>query len=132
METAEARSRVMRAVKSKNTAPEILVRQILYSEGFRYRLHPSDLPGHPDIIFRNRKKAIFVHGCFWHGHTCPRGARSSKNNAEYWNEKVARNRKRDQQTLERMDALGWKPMVIWECELKDQEAITIRLKEFLA
>ncbi len=125
------RSEIMRAVKSKNTAPELVVRRIIYSLGYRFRLHRRDLPGKPDLVFAGRKKAIFVHGCFWHGHDCPRGAREPKTNTEYWHSKIARNRERDMKNETRLAALGWRTHVVWECELKDRGELANRLKSFL-
>ncbi|MOA39259.1 Very short patch repair protein [compost metagenome] len=121
----------MRAVKSKNTAPELVVRRIIYALGYRFRLHRRDLPGKPDLVFAGRQKAIFVHGCFWHGHDCPRGAREPKTNVEYWHSKLARNRERDMENEARLAALGWRTYVVWECELKDRGELANRLKIFL-
>src|SRR5205814_5907334 len=99
-ETPEQRSRIMRAVKGRDTAPEMTVRRIVHGMGYRYRLHRKDLPGKPDLVFPRDHKVIFVHGCFWHGHDCQRGARAPKMNADYWSTKIARNRNRDVQTIE--------------------------------
>lgn len=90
------RSRTMRAVRSANTKPEMIVRRMLHNAGFRYRLHRADLAGKPDLVFVSRRKVIFVHGCFWHGHGCKRGARVPKTNQNYWINKIERNRERDQ------------------------------------
>ena len=111
----EDRSRIMRAVRSQNTGPEIIVRKWLHGQGYRYRLHRKDLPGHPDIVFPGRRKIIFVHGCFWHGHHCPRGDRQPRANAEYWKAKIARNVARDQEQRVSLEAQGWKVMIVWEC-----------------
>ena len=89
--TSELRSRTMRAVKGRDTKPEMAVRRLLHRMGYRYRLHRKELPGRPDIVFGSRRKVIFVHGCFWHGHSCKRGNRLPKTNAEYWQTKIARN-----------------------------------------
>ena len=121
------RSAVMRAVKSRDTGPERAVRAILCSIAPGYRLHRADLPGKPDIVYVGRKLAIFVHGCFWHGHDCPRGARNPKANAEYWAGKIARNRARDITTLATYPAMGWRALVVYECELKDRAALGARL-----
>jgi DNA mismatch endonuclease, patch repair protein len=123
------RSAVMRAVKSRDTGPERAVRKILRPIAPGYRLNRADLPGKPDIVYAGRKLAIFVHGCFWHGHHCPRGARVPKANADYWRTKIARNRARDVRTLAAYDAMGWRALVIYECELKDSGALTMRLEE---
>ena len=126
--TPEMRSSVMRQVKGKGTAPEVQVRRLLTAMGLRYRLHRRDLPGAPDIVMAGRKLAIFVHGCFWHGHDCARGARVPKQNRDYWTAKVARNRARDMANQATLKARGWTPLVVWECELKDEAALTARLK----
>ncbi|WP_428414975.1 very short patch repair endonuclease [Pararhizobium sp.] len=128
----EVRSRTMRAVRSKDTKPELTVRRLIHSLGFRFRLHRKDLPGSPDLVFPGRKKVIFVHGCFWHGHDCARGARKPKSNGDYWINKVARNRERDQQTERLLSDAGWQICVVWECELKDAEALRRKLSSFLA
>ncbi len=113
-----ARSATMRAVKGKNTTPELTVRRTLHALGYRYRLHAVDLPGKPDLVFPARKTAVFVHGCFWHGHDCPRGARLPKTNVDYWFAKIARNRERDVQNQHALAHAGWTALVIWECALK--------------
>lgn len=100
---------------------------MLHASGYRYRLHRNDLPGKPDIVFPSRKKAIFVHGCFWHGHSCKRGARVPKTNQEYWVRKISRNVERDKAHLARLTELGWAVLIVWECEIKD----LVRLKETL-
>lgn len=113
------RSQVMARVKSKNTTPEIKVRAALWRAGLRYRLHRADLPGKPDLVFAGRRVVVFVHGCFWHGHDCPRGARTPKDNAEYWRRKIDRNRARDAQAAADLAAAGWRVLTVWECEIKD-------------
>ena len=125
------RSAVMRAVKSRDTAPERAVRAMLREIAPGYRLHRADLPGKPDIVYAGRKLAIFVHGCFWHGHDCARGARAPKANADYWRAKIARNRARDLTTLAAIEAMGWRALTIHECELKDPAAIRNCLAEAL-
>ncbi len=125
------RSAVMRAVKSRDTTPELAVRAILRKIAPGYRLHRADLPGKPDIVYGRRRLAIFVHGCFWHGHNCPRGARAPKANADYWRAKIARNRARDERTLAAYPAMSWRALVIYECELKDRAALEARLKAVL-
>jgi DNA mismatch endonuclease (patch repair protein) len=117
----EKRSAVMRAVKSRDTTPERQVRRAAHALGLRFRLGRSDLPGKPDLVFPSRRVALFVHGCFWHGHDCPRGARMPQNNRAYWQAKIARNVARDKASLANLRKLGWKPAVIWECEAKDAE-----------
>lgn len=130
-ETPERRSRIMRAVKSRDTKPELAVRRLLHGLGYRYRLHREDLPGKPDLVFPARRKAIFVHGCFWHGHDCPRGARVPSRNRDYWTAKIARNRLRDRTTIARLADAGWDSLTVWECELKDRETLTAKLVAFL-
>jgi len=125
------RSAVMRAVKSTNTAPELRVRAAVRALGAGYRLGGWGLPGKPDLTFPGRRTAIFVHGCFWHGHDCKRGARAPKDNADYWRAKIARNLARDARTLEALHAGGWRTLVIWECETKDAGALSARLARFL-
>jgi DNA mismatch endonuclease, patch repair protein len=117
--TPEQRSRVMARVKGKDTSPELKVRRLLHRLGARFRLHRKDLPGAPDIVLPSRKLAIFVHGCFWHGHDCARGSRVPKQNRDYWLAKVGRNRERDAASRAALQALGWRVETIWECELKD-------------
>ena len=131
-EDSSQRSATMRAVKSRDTAPELAVRALLRKFAPGYRLHRKDIPGNPDIAFVGRKHAIFVHGCFWHGHDCARGARTPKANADYWRAKISRNVARDSAHRDRLAALGWRTLVIWECELKDVDALERRLRSFLA
>ena len=125
------RSAVMRAVKSRDTTPERAVRALLRTIAPGYRLHRGDLPGKPDIVYRGRKLAIFVHGCFWHGHDCARGGRMPKTNADYWRAKIGRNRARDEKTLAAFAAMGWRALVVYECELKDAERLKGRLEDAL-
>src|ERR1700753_517439 len=129
--TAEKRSAVMARVKGKDTRPELIVRRLLWRLGARYRLHRADLPGKPDIVLPARRLAVFVHGCFWHGHDCARGARVPKANRDYWVGKVGRNRERDAATREALTAVGWRVETIWECELKDALALEARVQTWL-
>ncbi len=130
-ETDEHRSWTMSRVKSKDTAPEMIVRRLLHSMGYRYRLHGKALPGKPDLVFAGRKKAIFIHGCFWHGHDCKRGARIPSTRQDYWLAKVGRNRERDARNVASLEQAGWSVLTVWECELKDRVALAARLSEFL-
>ena len=130
--TPEKRSAVMRRVKGRDTSPELKVRRLLTGLGARYRLHRKDLPGRPDVVMPGRRLAIFVHGCFWHGHDCVRGGRVPKANRDYWLGKVGRNRERDGDSRAALEAAGWRVEVIWECELKDEAALLERLAEVLA
>ncbi len=127
----EKRAAVMRAVKARDTGPELKVRAMVRALGHRYRLDVRDLPGRPDIVQRGRRKAIFVHGCFWHGHDCARGARAPKANADYWRGKIARNRARDEASLTALSSAGWSCLVVWECALKDIPSATVALDAFL-
>jgi DNA mismatch endonuclease, patch repair protein len=129
--TPEVRSAVMRAVPAKDSSAELKVRRLLTRMGVRYRLHRRDLPGSPDVVFAGRRLALFVHGCFWHGHDCPRGAREPKSNADYWRAKIARNRARDSAAILALEALGWGAEAIWECELRDETALSARLNDLL-
>ena len=129
--TRAQRTAVMRAVRVKNTSAEIAVRRLLFSLGYRYRLHATDLPGKPDIVLRPRHCALFVNGCFWHGHDCTRGDRIPKSNTDYWSAKIARNRSRDRVDKTLLEAQGWKVHVVWECEISDPQEME-RLKTFLA
>jgi DNA mismatch endonuclease (patch repair protein) len=127
----EKRSAVMRRVKGRDTTPELTVRRALTALGARYRLHRKDLPGSPDIVMPGRRLALFVHGCFWHGHDCARGSRVPKANRDYWVGKVERNRARDARTQAELAALGWRVETIWECDLKDAAALKARLGELI-
>ncbi|MDR0940225.1 MAG: very short patch repair endonuclease [Mediterranea sp.] len=111
------RSHIMSMIKSKGTKPEMLVRRYLFAHGFRYRVNVRTLPGTPDIVLRKYRTAIFVHGCFWHGHDCG-DFRPPKTRVEFWTAKISRNRERDLQARERLRQLGWRTMVIWGCQLK--------------
>lgn len=129
--TADKRSAVMRAVKGRDTAPERTVRRLLWRLGARYRLHRADLPGNPDIVLAGRRLAVFVHGCFWHGHACARGARVPKANRDYWTGKIAANRRRDEKAAAALAALGWRVEAVWECELANAVALASRLAAVL-
>lgn len=129
-----ARSAVMRRVKGRDTGPELKVRRLLTRLGARYRLHRADLPGRPDIILPRRRLAIFVHGCFWHGHDCARGSRVPEARRDYWTAKVAGNRARDSRNQAALSDAGWRVETVWECELKarDRPALEDRLSRLLA
>lgn len=131
-ETPAQRSATMRAVKSRDTSPELAVRALLRNFAPGYRLHRKDITGTPDIAYIGRQRAIFVHGCFWHGHDCARGARAPKANADYWRAKIARNITRDARYQEALAAQGWRTLIVWECELKDDGALEKKLRSFLA
>ncbi len=123
--TKKKRSEVMRAVKGKDTKPEVTLRKALFALGYRYRLNVKDLPGKPDLVFPKHKAVIFVHGCFWHGHNCKRGARVPKSNTDYWREKISRNKARDRKNAAALKKLGWRVITVWECELKSLDPATI-------
>lgn len=125
--TPAQRRRTMQAVKSGDTKPELLVRRRLHALGYRYRLHDRRLPGKPDLVFARRGAVVFVHGCFWHGHDCARGARRPAANRDYWARKIARNRARDAANREALEAMGWRVLTVWECELRDADAAIARL-----
>ena len=128
----DQRSFNMSRIKGKNTKPEMIVRQWLWRNGLRYRLHRNDLPGKPDIVFAGRKKVIFVNGCFWHKHNC-KYFKWPKSNTEFWRQKIEGNVRRDGDNFAALTAKGWGYMVIWECEIKEKnlEPLWERIKEFL-
>jgi DNA mismatch endonuclease (patch repair protein) len=125
------RSRIMRAVKSHDTEPERIVRRIISSLGYRYRLNRADLPGKPDLTISARRSVVFVHGCFWHGHPCRRGARMPKTNIAYWSKKISRNRARDAAARRRLRKLGWRVLVVWECQLRNETKSIPLIRRFL-
>ena len=129
--SAQVRSRIMAQVKSKDTKPELAVRRLLHGLGYRYRLHRKDLPGRPDLVFPLRRKVIFVNGCFWHSHAGCEKARLPSSNREYWAAKLNRNKTRDERNLALIKEGGWDPMVVWECELVDMDAVARNLIAFL-
>jgi len=116
--TPEQRSAVMRRVKGRDTGPEMKVRRALRAAGIGYRLGGCGLPGRPDLVMKGRRTVVFVHGCFWHGHDCPRGARQPKGNADYWIAKIDRNRTRDARVADELMAAGWRVLTVWECDLR--------------
>lgn len=128
--TKKERSKRMSLIRSKDTKPELLVRHLIHSLGYRYRLHRKDLPGRPDMVFPARKKIIFVHGCFWHGHECKVG-HIPKSRLDYWVQKITRNNERDRSTLRRLRRMHWKCLVLWECQLHEVERIKERITRFL-
>ncbi len=128
--TPEGRSALMSRIGPKNTAPEMIVRRLLHKLGYRFRLHPRYLPGKPDVVLPGRKAAIFVHGCYWHGHACSKG-RLPKSNVDYWQSKIEQNRLRDQRKSAQLEALGWAVLTVWQCELKDIDRLATKLQLFL-
>ncbi|WP_394063822.1 very short patch repair endonuclease [Alcaligenes sp. WGS1538] len=125
------RSHVMSLVRAKNTRPEMQVRRLVYSAGYRYRLHEAKLPGKPDLVFAGRRKVIFVHGCFWHRHESCTLARMPKSNQDFWAAKLEGNKTRDANNYRKLHEMGWEVMVVWECELRDMEAVLQRITCFL-
>lgn len=128
---AAARSRIMRSIRKKNTKPELLVRKIVHALGYRFRLHRRDLPGSPDLVLPRHKKVIFVHGCFWHQHPGCRKSTTPRFHTEYWGPKLARNIARDIRSAQELADLGWKSLVIWECELSKTDTLQYRLNSFI-
>lgn len=127
----EERSATMARVRSKNTKPEKAVRSLLFNMGYRFRICRSDLPGKPDIVLNKFKSVIFVHGCFWHGHTGCKNARIPKSNVEFWKSKIERNKVRFTKVERELVEQGWKILVIWECEIKNNEQLRDKLEDFL-
>ncbi|MDQ2776025.1 MAG: DNA mismatch endonuclease Vsr [Acidobacteriota bacterium] len=121
----------MRRIRSKDTGPELIVRRLVHSLGYRYRLHRADLPGKPDLVFNRRRKVIFVHGCFWHQHSRCKITHVPRSNGDYWAPKLARNKARDVRTRAKLRKLGWHYLIIWECETKDPDKLKDRLVSFL-
>jgi DNA mismatch endonuclease (patch repair protein) len=129
---AMARGENMRRIRAKDTSPEQAVRTLLRALGHSgYRLHRKTLPGTPDIVFVGRRKALFVHGCFWHGHDCREGLRRPKSNTDYWIPKIEGNQRRDARHLADLQTLGWDVLTLWDCELADVDVVTARLSAFV-
>jgi DNA mismatch endonuclease (patch repair protein) len=129
--STERRSANMRRIRSKDTSPEIALRRLIHSLGYRFRLHRKDLPGQPDIVLPGRRKVIFAHGCFWHQHPDCQEGRIPGSRPDYWVSKLKRNQIRDATSRALLEKQGWKVLVIWECELKDVAAVTRTVKRFL-
>lgn len=121
----EVRSQMMAGIKGKNSAPELLVRKVLFAAGFRFRLHQRDLPGTPDIVLPSRKTAIFVHGCFWHMHTGCKYAKTPSTRREFWRAKLDANVKRDQQAVDKLVEMGWRVLIVWECATRQADAASL-------
>ncbi|HEY2860171.1 MAG TPA: very short patch repair endonuclease [Terracidiphilus sp.] len=130
LKTDPERSAIMRSVKQKDTGPEMIVRKLLYSLGLRYRLHRRNLPGSPDVVFVSKKVAVFIHGCFWHRHADCKRVTTPKANADFWRGKFERNMERDRDNEANLKAMGWRVLVIWECETRDLKKLTRRIVEF--
>lgn len=127
----EKRSEIMARVRSKNSRPELFVRKLVFALGYRYRLHQKDLPGCPDLVFRPRRKVIFVHGCFWHRHANCALARMPKSRLEFWEPKLKGNKVRDEKNTKALAREGWKVLTIWECQIKDAKRLEQRIRRFL-
>jgi len=125
------RSENMRRIRSKDTKPEMAVRRLVHGLGYRYRLHRRDLPGNPDMVFPSRRKVIFVHGCFWHQHGKCIDSHIPKSKRSYWAPKLQQNRERDEKNLTLLRTLGWKHLVVWECEVMASEHLVRRIGKFL-
>lgn len=121
----------MRAVRSKDTKPEHVVRRLAHGLGYRFRLHRKDLPGRPDLVFPGRRAVILVHGCFWHGHDCSKGQKRPATNQAFWDAKLDGNKERDEKNEAALKEAGWRVLVVWECELRDRDALAARLRTFL-
>ena len=124
--TKASRSALMSRIGGKNTAPELIVRKLLHALGFRFRLHRRDLPGTPDVVLPRLKTALFVHGCFWHGHGCKIG-QPPKSRQDYWLPKIERNKARDAEKAAALEAQGWRVIEVWQCETRDRERLAERL-----
>lgn len=127
----DQRSYCMSQIRGKNTKPEMIVRSITYKLGFRYRLHYQKLPGKPDLVFPSRKEVIFVHGCYWHRHTCRKGKSIPATNTEMWMEKLKRNKERDKENRKELRKLGWEVLTIWECQIKNTKKLINRIENYI-
>ncbi len=128
--TKAERSELMSRIRNADTKPEMIVRRLVHGMGYRYGLHTRDVPGNPDLVFRPRKKAIFVHGCFWHQHRC-RHYRQPRTKLAFWEPKLARNKTRDEEVLRLLRKQGWKAITVWECQLRHTHELTFRIRRFL-
>ena len=129
--TPAERSERMSRVRARDTKPELCLRRLIHGMGFRYRLHVTKLPGTPDLVFPGRGAVIFLHGCFWHRHTGCKLARMPKSRLDFWRPKLERNRKRDLANLEKLSKMGWRALVVWECEMSDVESVRRKVRAFL-
>jgi DNA mismatch endonuclease (patch repair protein) len=125
----EQRRYIMQSVRSRDTGPEMIVRRMLHRMGLRFSLHRKDLPGRPDIVLPKYKAVVFVHGCFWHGHGCPKG-RLPKSRLDFWGPKIQRNRKRDTESVKMLKGEGWRVLTIWQCQTKDTDRLHGKLANF--
>lgn len=129
----QQRSALMSQIRGRDTKPELAVRRLVHGQGYRYRLHRKDLPGRPDLVFAGRRAVIFVHGCFWHRHPDPacKLARMPKSRLEFWGPKLTSNRERDLAVEQRLNESGWRVLTVWECEMRDPEAVAAKVRDFL-
>lgn len=128
----EQRSALMGRVRQRDTKPELVTRKLLHAQGFRFRLHLRTLPGTPDIVLTRHRKIVMVHGCFWHGHPDCARSKLPEANHDWWAQKIGRNRRRDELTLDELRELGWRVLVVWECETKDTDVLDGKLATFMA
>ena len=129
--SVEYRSEIMGRVVAKNTRPEVAVRRLLHGLGYRFRLHRRDLPGKPDVVLPKWRTVVLIHGCFWHRHEgCP-NTRTPKSRIDFWTRKFVENVRRDQFAREKLESLGWRVLIVWECELRDIETLTNRIEKFI-
>ena len=126
----KVRSKIMASVGTKNTCAEMVVRRLVHKMGYRYSLHRADLPGSPDLVFPSRKKVIFVHGCFWHGHNCRYG-KLPKSRQNYWKQKIGKNRLRDNKQCRELSRQGWGVLIVWQCQLRSPEVLIEKIDNFL-
>ena len=129
--TRAQRSATMARIRSRDTKPELVVRRLVHALGYRYRLYPSTLPGKPDLVFPRHRKVICVHGCFWHGHDCSAGINRPRSNVAYWRLKLLKNRRRDTANRAALKRLGWRVLVLWECQLGNLDRLRSRIERFL-
>lgn len=129
--TVKQRKRCMSRNRGKDTAPEIVVRQLIYSLGYCYRLHRKDLPGCPDMVFSSKKKIIFINGCYWHRHTCKKGRSTPETHQDFWQTKFFRTKQRDKEARKKLKKCGWQILTIWECQIKNVEMLKKMVTEFL-
>jgi len=126
------RSEIMRAIRGKDTSPELFVRHLVHSLGYRFRLHRRDLPGTPDLVFPSLRKVIFIHGCFWHRHLCRKGRSMPRTRRAFWVKKLDGNAARDARTRRCLRRMGWKVLIVWECQTNDPVRLCERVARFLA
>jgi DNA mismatch endonuclease (patch repair protein) len=127
----DRRSEIMARIRSKDSLPEFIVRRLVHGMGYRYRLHGRSLPGKPDLVFPGRRKVIFVHGCWWHRHSCRQGQSVAKTNTAFWAKKMDENIARDRRAIRALKKIGWTVLVVWECQTRQPEHLKHRLRKYL-